>query len=158
VKESTLRDLGSRDAEFMGIVSSVNDMLLDVACVSKDEYTVIPIQGSGTYGVESVMCTAVHRRNGVLILNNGAYGQRMVDICRRHHIPYFVHEVSDNSTYNFASVEKMLNNEAALVSHIACVHSETTSGILNDLQSIGEQRSMVNPISSMQCHPLVLSH
>lgn len=83
VKESTLRDLGSRDVEFMRIITDINDMLLELAAVSKEEYTVIPVQGSGTYGVESVLCTAVHRRNGVLILSNGAYGQRMVsnDAC-----------------------------------------------------------------------------
>src|SRR5438105_3493540 len=54
----------------------------------------------------------------------------------------------------------MLNNEAALVSHIACVHSETTSGILNDLQSIGELATkygksyIVDAMSSFGAVPL----
>lgn len=138
VKQSMLSDYGSRDNKFIDIISNIRSRLLDIANVSPDDYTVIPIQGSGTYGVESVLCSSVDRQEGVLIIVNGAYGERMINICRHHNIQYFVHRVQDNETYDFAAIEKLLNNDAQDVSHIAIIHNETTSGLINDLESIGE--------------------
>lgn len=76
-----LRDLGSRDIEFMDAVKFIRSKLLELACVTADQFTTIPVQGSGTYAVEAVLSTVVPKENGkVLILVNGAYGRRMIQI------------------------------------------------------------------------------
>ena len=80
-KAAMLRDLGSRDVEFMNAVKFIRSRLLELACVTADKFTTIPVQGSGTYAVEAVLCTIVPRKSGkVLILVNGAYGRRMIQI------------------------------------------------------------------------------
>ena len=80
-KAAMLRDLGSRDVEFIDTVKFIRSKLLELACVTPDKFTVIPVQGSGTYAVEAVLGTVVPRKNGkVLILANGAYGRRMIQI------------------------------------------------------------------------------
>ena len=76
-----LKDLGSRDVQFMDTVKFIRSRLLELACVSPDTFATIPVQGSGTYAVEAVLSTVVPRKNGkVLILVNGAYGRRMIQI------------------------------------------------------------------------------
>ena len=81
-KKAMLRDLGSRDIEFMNLVKVIRAQLLGIAGVSPDEYTAVPLQGSGTYAVEAVITTTTPRQGGrVLIIENGSYGKRMVNIC-----------------------------------------------------------------------------
>ena len=73
-----LRDLGSRDTEFMDTVKYIRRKLLEIANLDPDIYTAVPLQGSGTYAVESVFQTTVPRNGGkVFIMANGAYGKRM---------------------------------------------------------------------------------
>jgi aspartate aminotransferase-like enzyme len=77
-----MRDVGSRDEDFIKSVKFIRSKLLEIAGVSSKEYTAIPLQGSGTYSVESVITTATPRDGGkLLIIVNGSYGKRMVKIC-----------------------------------------------------------------------------
>jgi len=81
-KRAMLRDLGSRDTEFIGIVRTIRSRLLGIAGVSPEEYTTVLLQGSGTYAVEAVLTTTTPRQGGkVFIVENGAYGKRMMKIC-----------------------------------------------------------------------------
>ncbi len=76
-----LRDLGSRDTEFIDAVKFVRSKLLSLASVNAKEFSAIPVQGSGTYSIEAVLSTAVPRENEkVFIIVNGAYGRRMIQI------------------------------------------------------------------------------
>ena len=80
-KSAMLKDLGSRDVEFIDTVKFIKRKLLELAHASPNVFTVIPLQGSGTYAVEAVLSSVVPRENGkVLILVNGAYGRRMIQI------------------------------------------------------------------------------
>ncbi len=64
VKSAMLRDLGSRDAEFIATIQSIRDDLLKVADVQAQDWTTVPMQGSGTFAVEAVLQTAIPRKNG----------------------------------------------------------------------------------------------
>jgi len=73
VKQAMLRDLGSRDREFIDLVRRVCQSLLDVAGVSRDDgYEAILMQGSGTFGIESVIGSSVPRDGKMLVVINGA--------------------------------------------------------------------------------------
>jgi 2-aminoethylphosphonate-pyruvate transaminase len=87
--------------------------------------------------VESVLSTVVNKDSGVFIIANGAYGVRMTQICRAHKIAFVLYELPDDTPPDLALIEKYLTGEAAKVSAVAVVHSETTSGIVNDVESIG---------------------
>src|ERR1700730_7785544 len=78
VKEAMLEDMGSRDYAFMNAVKEIRDGLLQLAKVSKEKgYETVIMQGSGTFGVESVVGSVVGRNNSLLVLANGAYGERI---------------------------------------------------------------------------------
>jgi 2-aminoethylphosphonate-pyruvate transaminase len=130
-------DLGSRDVAFIQVIKDVRSGLLKLAGVSEQEYTTVPIQGSGTFGVESVLCSAVDKKKGIFIIANGAYGMRMTSICAAHNIPFTVYECPDDTPPSLTKIEEMLKNEAREHTSVSVVHSETTSGIVNDVESIG---------------------
>src|SRR5436190_20247004 len=94
VKEAMLEDMGSRDHAFVNAVKEIRNELLELAHVSVAEgYQCVIVQGSGTFGVESVISSAVGQKDVLLILANGAYGERIAKMaaihCLSHHVIRF---------------------------------------------------------------------
>ena len=81
VKAAMLRDVGSRDAEFITAVREIRSTLLQLAGASPD-YDCVLMQGSGTFALESVISSAIPRDGRLLVLINGAYGRRIAQIAR----------------------------------------------------------------------------
>src|SRR5262245_31178080 len=87
VKQAMLRDLGSRDFEFVAIVQDIRRRLVALGEASEEDYTAILMQGSGTFSVEAVISSTVPPTGKLLAIVNGAYGRRMVQIAERLRIP-----------------------------------------------------------------------
>jgi len=97
VKAAMQRDLGSRDTEFINLVARIRRELLEIAGVSQERgYETVLMQGSGTFGIESVLSSVVPPEGRLLILANGAYGERMVQIAERLRIPFHVQRWPEN--------------------------------------------------------------
>eukprot|EP00456_Euglypha_rotunda_P023446 TRINITY_DN19471_c0_g2_i1.p1 TRINITY_DN19471_c0_g2~~TRINITY_DN19471_c0_g2_i1.p1 ORF type:complete len:211 (-),score=26.45 TRINITY_DN19471_c0_g2_i1:10-642(-) len=97
------------------------------------------MQGSGTFGVESVLSSVVPRNNSVLIIANGAYGRRMVLTAKHQRIEHEVLDYSENEHPSLEAIEKLLAQDTKQkITHVAVVESETTSGIINDVTAIGQ--------------------
>jgi 2-aminoethylphosphonate-pyruvate transaminase len=137
VKEAMLVDVGSRDDTFIAVVRDIRQQLLHLAEVSQESgYEAILIQGSGTFGVEAVLSCAIPPQGKLLILINGAYGERMQRIATRHQLATTVLRWAENQVTDPLEVERALGADPA-ISHVAMVHCETTTGILNPVESIG---------------------
>src|SRR5437588_5345197 len=134
VKEVMVHDWGSRDAAFLKINSEVLTRLPEI--VNGAGYVTVPMQGSGTFAVEAMLTTFVPADGHVLMLINGAYGQRakkILDIAKRR---VTVHETPEDTLPDLGAVERLLKEDAP-ITHIFAVHCETTSGILNPVAAIG---------------------
>ncbi len=137
VKQAMLRDLGSRDEEFLAIVREVRERLLVVAGLSQSAgWEAILLQGSGTYAVEALLSSAVPARGKVLIPINGAYGERLAAIARVHRIASEELRFREEEPVPVEAVGAALARDRALT-HVALVHCETTSGVLNPIQAVG---------------------
>jgi 2-aminoethylphosphonate-pyruvate transaminase len=137
VKKAMLRDVGSRDAEFVKVVREIRQHLLGVAGVSQaDGYEAILIPGSGTFGIEAVVSSVIPRDGKLLIVINGSYGKRIRDIARCHGIETVAIEVSENTPPDPQQVRRTLTDDSK-ITHVALVHCETSSGILNNVHEIG---------------------
>jgi 2-aminoethylphosphonate-pyruvate transaminase len=137
VKQAMLRDLGSRDTEFIRVIQEIRDGLLDVAGLSQAAgYEAIPLQGSGTYAIEAVVSSLVPPHGKLLVMVNGAYGRRIVQIAGVHRIPTVQVSCLENQTPDLAELERLLSCDAE-ITDVAVVHCETTSGIMNPIEAIG---------------------
>lgn len=137
VKQSMLFDYCTWDDDYKSITQKIRKDLLHLAHVSDAEYTTVLMQGSGTFGVESVISSVIPKNGTLLLLSNGAYGERIASMCKYHAIACIHIKQDYDKMPDKEVVEKKLN-EHPEITHIAMIHSETTSGILNDIQSIGE--------------------
>lgn len=138
VKVAGFRDLGSRDYEFIGVVNDIRNDLLEIAGVSKDAgWESVIMQGSGTFGVESVLSSVIPSKGKVLILINGAYGYRMAKICEIQKIEHVIIATPENEVPNLEEVNKFIAVTRGLT-HLAIVHCETTTGIINPVSEFGK--------------------
>jgi 2-aminoethylphosphonate-pyruvate transaminase len=117
------------------VVREIRSRLL--AFAGLNDYECILMQGSGTFSIEAVLGSAIPPDGKVLILANGAYGKRMARIAEVLGLAHSVLEYPEQSPTDAREVEHALSHDAA-VTHVAMVHSETTSGLVNDIQAVGE--------------------
>jgi len=137
VKQAMLRDLGSRDAKFIASVRRVRQQLLAVAGVSQAAgYEAVFMQGSGTFAIESVISSAVPPDGKLLIIVNGAYGERIVKMAKIHRIPTTVLKYAENQIPDVNEVREAAKADPA-IRMIVIVHCETTTGIMNPIDEVG---------------------
>lgn len=137
VKEAMLRDLGSRDFEFIETVKEIRRRLLAVGEVTSPEYEAILMQGSGTFGLEAVLSSTVPPDGKVLSVVNGAYGRRISQIARVLRIPLQQLDVAENEMPVPSEIEQILADDDT-ISHVVMAHCETTTGIMNPVKEVGE--------------------
>ena len=158
VKEVMVHDWGSRDAAFLRINREVLERLPDIVN-ARGTHVTVPMQGSGTFAVEAMLTTFVPRTGKVLLLINGAYGQRAKRICDIARRAYAVHETPEDTPPDLAEIEKALQADKS-ITHVFAVHCETTSGILNPIVEIGAlverhgRRLLIDAMSAFGALPL----
>ena len=135
-KRAMLRDWGSRDGAFIELNARVRRRLLEIAGVA-DSHTAVPVQGSGTFAVEAMLGTLVAPGEPCLVLANGAYGARMVEILRRAGREAAEMVEPEDRPIDPGEVDARLRAEPE-IRHVAVVQCETTSGILNPIERIAE--------------------
>ncbi|MGB8275713.1 MAG: 2-aminoethylphosphonate--pyruvate transaminase, partial [Alphaproteobacteria bacterium] len=133
-KRAMLRDYGSRDADFTAITARVRTRLLGIVD-GEASHVCVPLQGSGTFGVEAALGTLVPRSGKLLVLVNGVYGRRMARMCERLGRGFSVVETGETEPVRARDLAQALKSDRGLT-HVAAVHCETTSGILNPLEDI----------------------
>ena len=134
VKAAMLHDWGSRDDSFIAMTARVRARIAGLAHAAIT-HECVPLQGSGTFVVEATLGTLVPREGKTLVLVNGAYGRRMVEILQRIGRAVVVGEWAEHEPVAPPVVDEMLAADAS-IGHVAVVHCETTTGILNPLGEI----------------------
>ena len=157
-KRAMLRDWGSRDTEFIAITKRIQDTLLAIAGVG-DSHVAVPVQGSGTFGVEATLGTLIAPGQRTLVLENGAYGKRIVTILERIGRAFSVLRWPEDQPVDPAALDAALRDEPA-IDHVVVVHCETTTGILNDMVAIGrvsrahKRRLIIDAMSAFGAIPI----
>jgi 2-aminoethylphosphonate-pyruvate transaminase len=136
VKQAMLRDWGSRDEAFIAMNRDLCERLVALAG-AEQTHVCVPLQGSGTFTVEAVIGTLVPRDGKLLVLVNGAYGTRMVQIARVMGRAVEALEWREDERVDPAAVDARLGADTS-ITHVAVVHCETTSGILNPVEAVAE--------------------
>ena len=138
VREAMLQDWCTWDKDYNeGIVTPIRKGLLAIAGLDENKYTSVLLQGSGTYCVEATIGAAVGPNDKLLILANGAYGERMAEIARYYHIDHVLVSLHETELITGEVARKALDENPG-ITHLSMVHSETTTGLLNPIEEVGE--------------------
>jgi 2-aminoethylphosphonate-pyruvate transaminase len=158
VKSAMLHDWGSRDAGFIAINNRMRRRLVDLIGGGED-FTTVPMQGSGTFAVEAMLGSFVGRKDKLLILINGAYGKRMAKICEYYHRTVALLEWPEDQPVDPVRVKQALDADPA-ITHVAVVQCETTSGILNPIADVADvvaaagRRLLIDAMSAFGALPI----
>jgi 2-aminoethylphosphonate-pyruvate transaminase len=137
VKQAMLHDAGSWHYEFNELVRDIRSKLIALAGLTPaDGHEVVLMQGSGTFGVESVIGSVIPPQGKLLVIANGAYGERIAQMAVRLGIQHQVLRFAEDTPADPAAIDRALAEDASL-SHVAVVHCETTTGLLNPVEAIG---------------------
>ena len=127
VKEVMVHDWGSRDTKFIGINREIMEKLPEI--VNGDaNFVTVPMQGSGTFAVEAMLTTFIPRTRKVLLLINGAYGQRAKKICDIAGRAVVTHETAEDTPPDLGAVERLLKEDAA-ITHVSTARPRPASSI-----------------------------
>ena len=136
VKLTMLRDLGSRDREFIQTVREIRRRLVALTGPGAAAHEAILMQGSGTFAIESVLGSVVPANGRLLVAVNGAYGRRMEQIAARLKIDAAPLRFEESEPVDPEAVGAALRKRGPFT-HLAAVHCETTTGILNPVAAVG---------------------
>jgi len=137
VKAAMLHDAGSWHHEFRELAQNICDELLRVAGVARQGgHECVLMQGSGTFGVESVMGSVIPPNGRVLALSNGAYGERILQMCGPLKIAATPLRCAEDAAPSPSEVEAALSKDPS-ITHVVMVHCETTTGVLNPIAEVG---------------------
>jgi len=158
VKEAMLRDWGSRDPAFIDMNTTLRTRLPRLAG-AEETHVCVPVQGSGTFAVEATIGTLLPRDGKLLVLINGAYGVRMKAIASVMGRAVESIDWPEDEPVEAEALDRRLADDPT-ISHVAVVHCETTTGILNPVEAIAAtvathgRRLLIDAMSAFGAIPI----
>lgn len=137
VKRALLvEDICHREATFTAILDDIRNQLLHLAGADAS-YCSVLFASSGTGAIEACISTLIPHNKAIAVINNGAYGQRIIDIAMRYQIRVIELSCVPERPLPLVEIERRIA-ENAEIAYVAMVHHETSFGILNPLHEIGK--------------------
>lgn len=135
VRAALLKDSCTWDDEYNNLVQEIRANLVSLAKCDASKYTSVLMQGSGSFSVESVIGTELKENDKLLILINGAYGKRIKEMADVLKIKNTHISCAEGEIFSSEDLEiKLLEDKE--ITHVAMVHCETTTGILNPIEKL----------------------
>ena len=129
-------DLCHREQEFFAVLQRVRKELVQIAGADVATHSAVIFTGSGTAAVEATIASAVPEGKKILVVDNGVYGDRMVKMADAHGIAVERLKCDWARAVEPSEIDATLSANGC-ISHIAVVHHETTTGLLNPVAEIG---------------------
>jgi len=129
-------DICPREEEFAGLMKGLRADLLKVVHAPADQYTSVLFCGSGTINIDICINSLIPEGKKILVVNNGAYNSRAVEVCEMYHIPCIDLKFSVFEQPKLDLVEKALQDNPD-IAVVYCCHHETGTGVLNPIREIG---------------------
>jgi 2-aminoethylphosphonate-pyruvate transaminase len=138
VKQSLIYpEMGHREPEFEELYSDIRQKLLTVFAADSQDYNSFVIGGSGTAAMESVLSSIVHKGRKMLGINNGAFGDRMAEICDVYSIPAIRTDYQWGEYLQIEGIEALIAQNSDIES-VSMVFMETSTGMVNPVGEVGE--------------------
>ncbi|SCW59965.1 2-aminoethylphosphonate-pyruvate transaminase [Ruminococcaceae bacterium YRB3002] len=129
-------DICPREKEFAGLMKGLREDLVRIVHGDTDTYTSVLFCGSGTLNIDVCINSLLPADSKVLVINNGAYSTRAVEICEYYGLPHIDLKFPVDQRPDLAKVEETLKNNPD-IKLVHTTHNETGTGILNPIREIG---------------------
>lgn len=129
-------DICPREKEFGDIMKKLREDLVRVVHGDSDKYTAVLFCGSGTINMDVCLNSLLPAEKKVLVINNGAYSARAVEICEYYGLAYRNLVFLPTELPDLEMVEQVLREDAD-IALVYATHNETGTGILNPVGEIG---------------------
>ena len=128
-------DICHRDEDYSGVVRRLQQKLRPVFGASP-EHEMLLVTGSGTAAMEMAISSVVPPGKKILIIENGAFGERLAEIAQLHHLDHVRLAFPWGTLPDLAAVEAALASDPDIVV-VAMIHHETSVGVVNPVGAIG---------------------
>ena len=138
-------DICPREKEFGSMMKGIREDLVKIVHGKTDEYTAVLFCGSGTINIDVCLNSLLPKGGKILVVNNGAYSTRAVEICQYYGMPHIDLQMPIDRPADLELVERTLkeNPDIALVH---TTHNETGTGLLNPIREIGALAHKYNAV------------
>lgn len=123
-----------RTPEFSALMKE-NETLVRKFAKASDSSRVVFITGSGTASMEACVMNLFNSDDKVLIVNGGSFGNRFVQLCEIHDVPYDVISLEKGKTL---TKEKLYEYDGKNYTGFIVNMHETSTGVLYDMEMISE--------------------
>lgn len=129
-------DICPREKEFASMMKKLREDLVRIVHGDLQKYTSVLFCGSGTINIDVCLNSLLPEGKKILIINNGAYSTRGVEVCQYYNLPYMELKFPVDELPDLEKVEACLQEEKD-VALVYTTHNETGTGILNPVREIG---------------------
>lgn len=130
-------DICPREAEFGDVMRSVADDLVRIVHGDPGQYAAVLFCGSGTVCIDASLSSFLPGDGAkALVVNNGAYSSRAVEVCKYYGMPHIDLSLPIDRPIDVAAVEQALADNPD-VKLVYTTHHETGTGVLNPIAQIG---------------------
>ncbi len=138
VQDSVISAMANRvmphyGAEWTRLYTETTHILKAVFQTDGDVFLLV---GSGTCGLDAAINSMFTPGEKVLIVNNGFFGDRLIQLASAHNLKYTEAIAEWGKPVDLRVVENLLEEESAIAGIIA-VHHETSTGVLNPIRELG---------------------
>ena len=128
--------IGHRSKEFQSIVRHTSQQLKWLHQTTGD---VLTITGSGTAAMEAGIINTLSRGDKVLCGDNGKFGERWVKVAKAFELEVEVIKAKWGHALDPKDFQKaLLDDKNKLIKAVIVTHSETSTGVINDLETISK--------------------
>lgn len=135
-KAMLVPDICPREEDFGAVLSGISNDLPKVVH-GENDYAAVLFTASGTGGLEAVVTSAIPDKGKLLVIQNGAYGKRIINIAETYKIDTVKYSIETGTYPDLEKIEMILKNDPQ-ITQLAIVHHETTTGMLNPVEAICE--------------------
>ncbi|MBQ8350350.1 MAG: 2-aminoethylphosphonate aminotransferase [Ruminococcus sp.] len=129
-------DICPREKEFAEMMRELRTDLVKIVHGDPEKYTSVLFCGSGTINIDVCLNSLLPAEKKILVVNNGAYSTRAVEICQYYGLPFIELKYPVDEIPDLNEVEQTLKNNPD-IALVHTTHNETGTGILNPIREIG---------------------
>ena len=129
-------DICPREKEFASLMKGLREDLVKIVHGDLQKYTSVLFCGSGTVNIDVCINSLLPEGGKVLVVDNGAYSTRAVEICQYYGLPHIDLKFPVDQRPDLTVVEETLKNNPD-IKLVHTTHNETGTGILNPIREIG---------------------